>query len=300
MDYIVGAVAGILLLIVFTRMIRHHQKRRMSDRLGIPSSAPPEEVKRFREEALAKSAAVVSEAAGLEGMSGIYGTLMKRAGIYIPWAASLYLAVKLVAVLLLAVALVLWVDIPAWTLSKKIAGFIIALAALWLFPDGYLLLYIRERRQRLQRTVPSWIDLHTTLVEGGMGFDAALARIITETQGSDEPIYKELEIVHKEMLVGTDRITALRRMAHRTRIVELEQVVAALIQADRVGAGIVNSLRSQGDMIRNKVWENTRAEAEKLPTKLLFPIALGILPMFFVLILMPLVLRLMAAFGGNE
>jgi tight adherence protein C len=120
----------------------------------------------------------------------------------------------------------------------------------------------------------------------------------TETEESREPIFQEIGMVHREILMGAPRATALRRMADRTRVEEIDQVVVALTHAERLGAGIANALRPQADMIRNRVWEEARARAERLGTKLLFPIFMGSLPFFFVLVVLPLVLRFAAGIKG--
>jgi len=249
------------------------------------------------EEEISEGADRLLQAAGLKRLRRSYAPLLVRAGVYFPGAALWFLAAKVLA---LAAALPLLALLPPAPQSTAAYFFRVMAggAAVWVVPDLVLLALARERKTRLLRGLPEWLDLHTTLVEGGMGFDAALVRITSETETSQEPIYQELRFVQKEITMGADRLSALRRMAQRTRVEELDQVVASLVQADRLGAGIVIALRAQSDMLRNKIWEDARTRAEKLPTKLLFPIFLGFFPIFFTLILLPLALRLLIGIKG--
>ncbi len=280
------------------RIVAARRQRFLAGRLGIDLAAPALEARRAAGETIEASAGVLSHAAGLSPLGRMYASFLQRAGVPYPRAATIYLAAKLVGVLGVAAAEALVLGPGFWAGGGRLWLFLLSCAGAWFVPDLFLYMHVVDRRNKLRKGLPVWLDLHTTLVEGGMGFDAALARIVSETERSKDPIFRELARTQKELLVGSDRAGALRRMAERIRIEEFEQVVAALVQADRIGAGIVSALRAQGDMIRNKIWEEARAKAEKLPTKLLFPIFLGIMPMFVVLVMLPLALRIVLTIKG--
>jgi len=278
--------------------LRQRRRDRFQARLG---TAPPPRSERGRGdpgEEWGRSAVALTEAVGLARFGGLYGPLLRRAGVTSPWAGFLYSGAKLLAMAGVLPAWTLLSDPGSWLQPGRIGLFAGSILATFLLPDAFLWGQVLERRMKLQHGLPGWLDLHTTLVEAGLGFDAALARIAMETASSKEPIYKELGIVHREILLGSDRVSALRRMAARIRVEEIDQVVSSLAHADRLGAGIVIALRPQADMIRNRIWEEARTKAEKLGTKLLFPIFMGSLPLFFVLIMLPLVLRLVSGLKG--
>jgi tight adherence protein C len=251
------------------------------------------------EESISETADQLVQAAGLRRLRSSYAPLLVRAGVYFPGAPRWFLAGKVfaLAAALPFMALVFPAPDSALGYLLRVVG---GGAVVWFLPDLILRSIADERRARLMRGLPEWLDLHTTLVEGGMGFDAALVRITSETQVSKEPIFQELSFVQKEITMGSDRLVALRRMAQRTQVEELDQVVAALVQADRLGAGIAIALRAQSDMLRNKIWEDARTRAEKLPTKLLFPIVIGFLPMFFALVVFPMLLRIISTLKGGR
>ena len=284
-------------LLVAWFLLRQRRLERLRSRL-MPA-APPEPPRMATQEEIGPSAVELTDAAGLTTLGRIYAPLLSRAGVYSPWAGSLYTAAKMASVCILFLTW-MWLSDPSTWSGSNLGFFAGSILATGFLPDLFLWAHIRERRAKLQLGLPDWLDLHTTLVEGGMSFDAALARIVTETEGTKEPIFKEIGMVHREILMGTSRATALRRMADRTRVDEIDQVVTALVNADRLGAGIVNALRPQADMIRNRIWEEARTRAERLGTKLLFPIFVGSLPVFFVLIVLPLILRLIATIKGIQ
>jgi tight adherence protein C len=101
-----------------------------------------------------------------------------------------------------------------------------------------------------------------------------------------------------EINLGIARIEALRWMADRVDVEALDTVVAAIVQGEQMGGGIVDTLRAQADMMRNKVWEESRERAQKLPVKLLFPMVIGIMPSIFLVTVAPSLLRMLGILEG--
>jgi tight adherence protein C len=153
----------------------------------------------------------------------------------------------------------------------------------------------RYRRQ-IESDLPFWLDLHTTLMEGGMGFDEALARMLAEIGFLERPIFRELNVAYKRQRLGATRPEALLTMAAALDVEPLDVVVNTIVQGERMGASVSDTLRAQADMIRNKVWEEAQARAQRLPTKLIFPIAVGVLPSFFLITVGPPLLKLLQFF----
>lgn len=289
------ASSGLIFLYSFMRGRRAYALAR---RLDIDLEPPPGS-QGSSEESISETAGQVVQAAGLRRLRHAYAPLLVRAGAYFPGASLWFLAGKVfaLAATLPFLALVFPLQDSGLGFFLRVLG---GAAVIWILPDLVLRSIAQDRKDRLMRGLPEWLDLHTTLVEGGMGFDAALLRITSETQLSKEPIFQELAFVQKDINMGADRLVALRRMSSRTQVEELDQVVAALVQADRLGAGIAIALRAQSDMLRNKIWEDARTRAEKLPTKLLFPIVVGFLPMFFALVVFPMALRVITTLRGGR
>jgi tight adherence protein C len=291
-------VSGLSLAALVTGyLLRERRNDRLRHRLTPPVPTPPAPFLSERENELGRSADQITGAAGLHRVGAFYGSRLARAGIYSPWAGSLYTAAKVLSIVVLALAW-MWLSDPLSWSAARISIFAGSLLAAAFLPDFFLWSRLRRRRMNLQHGLPEWLDLHTTLVEGGLSFDAALARIVLETEGTKEPIFQEVGIAYREILLGASRATALRRMADRTRVEEIDQIVTALVHADQLGTGVANALRPQADMIRNRIWEEARARAERLGTKLLFPIFMGSLPVFFVLLVLPLFLRALTGLRG--
>jgi tight adherence protein C len=170
----------------------------------------------------------------------------------------------------------------------------IAIAALpaivgYLLPGKWLSGRIRWRHNEMLRALPNTIDLLNVSVEAGLGFDGAIARIVEKSTG---PLADELARALREMRMGKSRVDALRDMAHRTDVMELGSFVAAIYQAEELGASLTSVLRAQGHMIRQRRSARARDIAAKLPIKMLFPLIFFVFPSIFVVILGPAIIQL--------
>lgn len=246
-------------------------------------------------------AAAVVEGIRLGGVARLYAGPLRSAGALGPSAGPRYALAKLLLTALALTAAFLFA--PPWGLGGDLGRFSPRMATYpliaWLLPDLLLWMRVRAYRKRIEADMPFWLDLHATLVEGGIGFDEALARICAETSFLKKPIFAELRETQRRLLLGTPRSAALKSMAERLRVEGLDAVIGALVQGDQMGASVADTLRAQADMVRNKVWEEQQARAQKLPTKLLFPIAVGVLPSIFLVTVGPPVLRLLQFVDRN-
>ena len=151
-------------------------------------------------------------------------------------------------------------------------------------PEKWLAGKIAWRKNEIQRALPNAIDLLNVSIEAGLGFDAAIARIVDKTSG---PLADECQRALVEMRMGKARVDALRDMATRTEVADLGSFVAAVYQAEELGASLTTVLRVQGQMIRAKRSMRAREMAAKLPIKLLFPLVFFIFPSIFIVVLGP-------------
>ena len=147
----------------------------------------------------------------------------------------------------------------------------------------------RARRQRValvEQDLPITLELLATLGEAGMGFDAALDRIL-DSQDDDRPLAEELRLFQLEVLAGRPRTESLRRLSRRLDVPSFTVFVSALVQAEQVGSGVAEVLRRQVEEVRNRRRENALTLAASLPVKLLFPLILCFLPGIFIAVLGP-------------
>lgn len=169
---------------------------------------------------------------------------------------------------------------------------LIAAAVLFFLPD-YWVVSVRDQRQdRIRSDAADVIDQLTICVEAGLGFDAALARVAATTEG---PLTDELRHTMSDIRAGVPRGQALRALADRTQIAEIRQLVTALLQAQKHGVPMAETLRIQSSEMRLKRTQSTEEKAAKLTVKMIFPIILCFLPVFMIIAMVPSLLRVFEA-----
>jgi tight adherence protein C len=163
-----------------------------------------------------------------------------------------------------------------------------------LMPRFILKKKITERKNEIVRTLPDVLDLITVSVEAGLGFDAALSRVVDKVPGQ---LSNEFTKVIQEIKVGTPRKEALKNMSKRVGVPDLTTFIGSIIQADQLGVGIGNVLRIQSQQLRQKRRQRAQEKAMKAPVKMLFPMVFFIFPTIFAVLLGPIVIKLMQTFG---
>jgi len=108
---------------------------------------------------------------------------------------------------------------------------------------------------------------------------------------------EEFTIVLKEMKVGVSKKEAFKSLVERVPVPSLVTFVSSIIQADQLGVSIGNVLRIQSPQVRQKRMERTKENAMKAPVKMLFPMIIFIMPTIFIVILGPVIIKIMEAFG---
>lgn len=155
---------------------------------------------------------------------------------------------------------------------------------------------IVERQNQITSQLPDILDLLTVSVEAGLGFDAALSRVVDKVPGQlSSEFFKAIQ----EMKVGTPRREALRNMTKRVNVPDLTTFIGSVIQADQLGVSIGNVLRIQSQQMRQKRRQRAQEKAMKAPIKMLFPLVFFIFPTIFAVLLGPIVIRLMDVFGNR-
>lgn len=173
------------------------------------------------------------------------------------------------------------------------ALFIMAIALLVLgffLPD--LLVYNAgiKRQQAIQLELPNILDQLLISVEAGLGFEAAMARVASNSPG---PMAQEMSRALQEMQLGRSRAETYMALAERSSVADLKSFVRAVIQADRYGIGIVRVLKVQASQMRVKRRQRAEEKAMKLPVKVLFPLLMFIFPVLFIVILGPAVINIL-------
>jgi tight adherence protein C len=220
--------------------------------------------------------------------------LMLRAGFRKPEAVTALEGAKI----LVPVALLSVVYLTGAYLSNPV--FFLAIAAIggYLLPDLWLTSRIRRRQQIIRLALPDALDLLVICVEAGLALDHALLRVSQELRFAHPELCEELEIVNNEMRVGKTRLDALRDLATRTGVEDLKALVAMLIQTDRFGTSVAQSLRVHSEQLRVMRRQRAEEQAAKTTVKMVPPLVLFIFPALFVVILGPAVIAMARFFGA--
>jgi len=215
-----------------------------------------------------------------------------RAGIRSPNALKMLYGFKVVlgvGLPLLASALVLGSDTEA---NNKFLAIFAAAGVGFFGPNQYVSTMSRRRQKQLRRGLPNALDLLVVCVESGLGLDQAIVQVAKELEHGHPEISEEFSLVNLELKAGKRRTEALRNLAERSAVDDLKKLVAVLIQADRFGTGVAQSLRAHADYMRVQARQQAEEKAAKLGVKLVFPIFFCILPSLFVVTVGPVVMRI--------
>jgi tight adherence protein C len=211
---------------------------------------------------------------------------LMMAGIRRKEAPAIFYGAKLGAVvvflILFAVSGFMASNMP---LALALSLFLGALA-----PDIWLTMRSRARKERIQLALPDVMDLTVVCVEAGLGLDQALLRIGQEISKSHPDISDELRLFNLEVNAGQVRAQALRNLAKRSDVEDLKALVAVLIQTDRFGTSIAQSLRVFADSSRTKRRQRAEERAAKTTIKMIPPLVFLILPAMLAVALGPAII----------
>ncbi len=169
-----------------------------------------------------------------------------------------------------------------------------ALAAVGFFlPNLWLRHKGRTRQEAIVNALPDVLDLLTVCVEGGMGFDGALARVAEQPETRRSPLHQEIQRMILEMRAGRQRQEALRALADRCGTQEIATMVSVFIQTDRLGTSMGRTLRVHADTSRVQRRQRAEELAYLAPLKMLFPTALFLMPAFMLVAMGPPLLRIL-------
>lgn len=193
-------------------------------------------------------------------------------------AVAIYYGIKLVCLIVLVfVALYFKASV---TRIAVLQIMVVAAAALagYFGPNMILEHLVSRRHETLKFSLPDALDLMVVCVEAGLGLDQAMVSVSRELKLTHPELCEEFEMVTLEMRGGKRRGEALRNLAERTGEPELRKLIAILIQTDRFGTSMAESLRTHSDFMRIRRRQEAEERANKVGVKLVFPIFFCILP----------------------
>ena len=224
---------------------------------------------------------------------------LMQAGFRGPHAPSIYRATQLTSMLTCPLLMVLFYAFMAWPLNDVLIPALFALAAGFILPRFILNRLIASRKLRITWGLADALDLMVITMEAGLGLNAAMLKVCDELKTVHPDICKEFELANLEIRVGRERSEALRNLADRTGVEDLNSLVGMLIQADRFGTSIARAVRVYSDSLRTKRRQSAEQAAQKAAFKLLLPLGALLFPTMFIVILGPALLNISDMLGGG-
>jgi len=161
----------------------------------------------------------------------------------------------------------------------------------YLLPGMALARMAKARQHRIRLSLPDALDLLVVSVEAGLGLDQALQRVGDELAVAHQDLSDELRLVNLELRAGNSRSDALRHLADRTGVDDLSSLAAMLIQTDKFGTSVAQSLRVHSDTLRTKRRQRAEEAAAKTGVKMVFPLVFCIFPAIWVVTIGPAAIK---------
>ena len=259
-------------------------ERRLGE-LGVGGSLPP--LPAARNERLLKTLTRLGNAAPKPSRE--LGKLRQRlitAGYRGGEALTVFFGVRLG----MAIALFVVLSNPMVPRASLLTG--LAGAAFgYLLPSMALGRMAKKRQHQIRLGLPDALDLLVVAVEAGLGLDQAMQRVGTELDFAHPELSEELRLINLELRAGKARIDALHNLAERTGVDDIISLVAMLVQTDKFGTSVAQSLRVHSDTVRTKRRQRAEEAAAKTGVKMVFPLVFCIFPAIWVVTIGPAIIK---------
>ncbi|WP_207282654.1 type II secretion system F family protein [Pseudomonas sp. FW300-N2F2] len=225
-------------------------------------------------------------------------TLLTHAGYRSASAVQMYWAVRLMLPLsMVGVALLL---LPMIKVSVAIGLLAVTLVAGigWLLPAIYVGKRKQARQGRLRAAFPDALDLMVVCVESGLALPTTIERVAEEMSVSQVELAEELALVNAQIRAGITSTEALKQLAVRTGLEDIQGLVSLLAQSIRFGTSVADTLRIYADEFRDRRTQAAEEMGAKIGTKLIFPLIFCLWPSFFLVAIGPAMIGVFRAFGN--
>ena len=167
----------------------------------------------------------------------------------------------------------------------------------YLLPGVILARKIELRKRAIREGLPDALDLFIVCVEAGSGLDQAIVKAANELEITHPALAYELRLITTEIRAGKPRLEAFKNFALRTKVDDVQSLVALLVQTDKFGTSVAQALRVHADTSRTKRRQNAEERAGKIGVKLVFPLVLFLFPALYIVILGPAVISFVRVFS---
>jgi tight adherence protein C len=201
-------------------------------------------------------------------------------------AIAIFLGIRL------GLALVLFALVATPVFVRPNVMFALAACGLGYLLPGMALGRLAKRRQhRIRLGLPDALDLLVVSVEAGLGLDQAIQRVADELAFAHQDLSDELRLINLELRAGKARVDALKNLAERTGVDDVASLVAMLVQTDKFGTSVAQSLRVHSETLRTKRRQRAEEAAAKTGVKMVFPLVFCIFPAIWIVTIGPAVIK---------
>ncbi len=217
---------------------------------------------------------------------------LHAAGFRSPAAFQVFMGLKVLVTVL--APLVVWLASSQTDVGSDSLLLLVVLSAGlgYMSSSEALHFMVKRRRRQIARALPNALDLLVVCVESGLGLDQAITQVSRELQHGYPALSQEFAVTNLEMRHGKRRADALRNLGERAGVDDLKKLVSTLVQADRFGTSIAQTLRTHSEFMRVTARQRAEEKAAKIGIKLVFPIFFCILPSLFVVTVGPVIVTI--------
>ncbi len=166
------------------------------------------------------------------------------------------------------------------------------------YPEYQIMKHIKKKQKEFIKYFPDAVDLLSVCVEAGLGVDGAIERVASEFSGLSKAVSSEFNRLSKDVMSGLPREEALKNMAKRVNTSDLQSFTAMLVQSEKMGTSVAQSLRVYCETLRTRKKQRIEELVQSASTKMTIPMILFLLPALFIVILYPAVIKIMENMAG--
>ncbi len=166
------------------------------------------------------------------------------------------------------------------------------------YPEYQIMKHIKKKQKEFIKYFPDAVDLLSVCVEAGLGVDGAIERVASEFSGLSKAVSSEFNRLSKDVMSGLPREEALKNMAKRVNTSDLQSFTAMLVQSEKMGTSVAQSLRVYCESLRTRKKQRIEELVQSASTKMTIPMILFLLPALFIVILYPAVIKIMENMAG--
>jgi tight adherence protein C len=288
-----GAIFLSAAILTYGISVARDERQRLKKRMSEIETAPVAAIFRPQEQSnpLIKRIIARFSSFGKMAQKDTEETALKKMLIHAdfrsPSAPTIFYGIKGISALLLPIPLILFFITRSQLTPVTLLVTIVIGYVGYSLPQFVLSRLVRSRQDRIDRALPDVIDLFVICMEAGLSLQPTINRVADEIRSVCEEFYTELQITAGEMRTGIPRDAALRNLGKRTGVDSLQSLVTLMIQSEKLGTSLAQSLRAHAEFTRTQRTLRAEEMAQKLPVKIVVPLVFFILPAMFIVIIGP-------------